>query len=112
MSSLHALTSFFFALSFVLHDNIYCPRSNDLDRFKYSHMREHLTTIYCQAAMSEPCSLIPKPNSRLFMPQTKNRSDLSNTTWIFKTRDGLNNDAPVAWDGTGLTSDQFAPDGS
>jgi hypothetical protein len=40
---------FFFALSFVLLDDIYCPRSNDLDRFKYSHMREHLTT-----AMSEP----------------------------------------------------------
>lgn len=31
---------------------------------------------------------------------------------VKSNKDGLKNDAPVAWDGTGLTSDQFGPDRS
>jgi len=98
--SASCLLIIFFALSFVLLDDIYCPRSNDLDRFKYSHMREHLITICCQNLTNSKDCLWHKPKRFI-----KYNMDIQD-------KDGLNNDAPVAWDGTGLTSDQFSPDGS
>lgn len=45
-------------------------------------------------------------------PQTKTNYQIQPGLYnsIKSNKDGLKNDAPVAWDGTGLTSDQFGPD--
>jgi hypothetical protein len=91
--------------------NIYCPRSTCLDRFKYSHMREHLTTIHCQASMSGT----PSQTLRFLCPQTKASYQIQHGRYnspkrYISNKDFLKNDAPVAWDNTGLTSAQFGPD--
>ena len=111
MSSLHVFFFFCSRLYFIMRTlNIHCPRSNGLDWFKYSHMCEHLSII-CYQASTYP--LTPKLNSRLL--QTKDQTNYHIQSGMYnspKNNDGLNNDAPVAWDGTGLTSAQFGPDGS
>ena len=91
--------------------NIYCPRSNGLDRFK---ILAYARAFNCNLLPRCHVRILPtsKPNSRLLCHEPKTNIRYNLGYIIHPTdKDGLNNDAPVAWDGTGLTSDQFGPDG-
>lgn len=82
----------------------------------YLTLSADLKSVYCAKRSKENFThqLQSRTQDCLRHEQKSNRVVKYDQVYIIRLEDkeSLNNDAPVAWDGTSLTSDQFGPDGS